>query len=96
MADNIENIKRNLTKLNKMYLMLAEINQKIAYNKDIKRLLNDISKDIVEIGGYKSCILLEIQKQDDKLFLNLISFFGIETIDNLNFNELATTHKNSF
>jgi|GEM_PF-6149466 len=93
MADNIENAERALIKLNSLYRLLSEINQKIVRYKDIQRLMNDTSKDIVEIGGYNACIVLETVKKDENLSSHPVSFFGIEAIDNLKFNELKDKHK---
>jgi len=93
MADNIENAEKALIKLNSLYRLLSEINQKIVRYKDIQRLMNDTSKDIVEIGGYNACIVLETVKKDENLSSHPVSFFGIEAIDNLKFNELKDKHK---
>ena len=93
MADNIENAERALIKLNSLYRLLSEINQKIVRYKDIQRLMNDTSKDIVEIGGYNACIVLETVKKDENLSFHPVSFFGIEAIENLKFNELKDKHK---
>ncbi len=93
MADNIENAEKALKKLNSLYKLLSEINQKIVRYKNIQRLLNDTAKDIVEIGGYETCIILEPLKKGENLFFHPVSFFGIDNLDMFNFNEPAEKHQ---
>lgn len=93
MAENVEKTEKALMKLSRIYRLLSEVNQKIVRYKDIQRLLNDTAKDIVEIGGYKTSIILEPLKKGENLFLHPVSFFGIDNLDTLNLNEPAEKHQ---
>ncbi len=75
MAHNIFLYESEVNKLNRLYSLLSDINQKIIRYGNKELLLKDITKDIVEIGKYKICFMLEKSENDNNF--SMVSYYGI-------------------
>lgn len=96
MAESIEKSENEIKKLNRLYRLLSQINQKIVKLKSLQMLFNDSVKDIVEIGLFKSCIICKTEIIENKTYLIPQSFYGIDNLSPFGFDKTLENHKSIY
>lgn len=86
MAENIEKSENEIKKLSKLYYLLSEVNKLIVRSSDVNKLLNEVCKCIVEIGGYKSCFIVRQETVNEEkvvtpLFYHSCEEYSLEKAD---------------
>ncbi len=85
---SIANYERENERLQRFYRLLSEINQKIVRYKDIDLLIQEVAKDIVEIGKFDLTLVAEYQQEGDITFKEMSFCLSKRMEDKINIADL--------